>query len=138
MAIGFAALTWSHSDAAEEASTRIPARLAKQLDCMVRVVKSAPDTNQIESGVSKEPMNLDRPYVSWHYSGSQGSMDIRFDGQGTVNTSLNEKLSYLAIFPNGVEPERPPPGWKAPDWGAHKIIAQWKSSCGTHASILSF
>lgn len=142
IAIGFAALTWSHSDAAEEIPARVPTRLAKQLDCMVQVVKSAPDTNQIESGISKEPMNLDRPYVSWHYSGSQGPADIRFDGLGTVDTSLREKLSYLAIFANGLQPEgpdgKPPPGWKPTDWGAGKIIDRWKSSCGTWASILSF
>ena len=132
-----AVLAASSFASADEVPVGISVPLLKQVECMVRVVKSAPHTDQAKWGIKLPVKDWARPYVSWRYLGQSEPVEIRFDAHKQFENS-RETVSFIAWFANGLEPTVKPPGWHREYWGADKIVDQWKATCAVKAGIGSF
>lgn len=103
-------------------ASAISAKEIKRLECMVSVVRAAPNTDR-----ARYEIHDGRPYLRWHYKKGEVSTDISFSGIQALDGTWQYTGAFGGIF-DGIHP---------PDvFGADKIEKLWKSKCGVDAMMM--
>lgn len=118
---------WSSSMAAETNS--VPAPFRRSVQCMVEVLRTTPNVDQVESGSLKRDAQV--PFVEYRYREQDGNVGkVRFVAN-EANAS-KATVSFVGFLSGSMGP-----GMTSPFlFGTREITKQWRLRCGVLADVI--
>lgn len=114
-----------------DASREVPQSVRDEVQCMLKVLKTEPNVDNVESGYSNSDGWIHHPFIQYRYQEKNGAFgSVRFDTKQTHDSK--HTVFFIAILNGLYSSDQNGPL----NWGTGEITKRWKLSCGVNAEVL--